>query len=791
MARFTTLVFPIVVPGAGVTNHNEDIGEDFINIVKLKIEPDITGDTFEAEIYEQDTFLADNLVYGTNPISSPNYYDPVRRDTVGTETEGTRRYVVAYEDLDASNELHLRIANNNAVQRTFNVTIVFEVPAAAASGVIPGGFTEGSVLFSALDGSIIEDNVGLFFDPANDRLGIGTRTPLVDLHISREQINEIDAATVVVNDAFGIRLENIADEINAGIVINMRVGATNVVNGAISYKRTADDEGALEFWVESVNTLSAVLELSDTTALFAGGVTTAGAVLINGSDSNDIQLKVVASVAQSANIFVVENSSGVDFLRVSSSGVLQAQKGIFVQSGDLRVYRTLQGGNSSYLSVRTEGEAGIIQVENRGNPSTDLTSLRFGTDGGVQWMIDSSGHLSAIADDRQDIGVSGANRPRSIYIGTSLLIGNDPARTGAIRLRNNAVIAFRNGANNGNVAALSVDANNRVEIGSDSSRVDLGADTDDVLLIGKGRLFINDASNGRMTTGITIDQANNSNEILTLKSSGFVTHDLTSLTETDTFFYVVKANSFNGGALLRGITEDDRSPGFIVSGIIGETNPGTTPSVFISGSKFDGSNDQASLAASDTLAAFGNYGTNTVARIFGDGSLALGQSPATSGILRIPNNTFLRARNGSGTGNIDILSINTSNRLILGPDVRLRGDIGDIRLGSFRVNALGNSGASENVNWNDGSYQTITLTSALVNLTQTNPSLPTNNHVRMQLDVLQDGVGGRDVTVPANWVFPEDEPDWSGGAAGERLILTLVYNGANYVAIGTSWFVNP
>ena len=790
MARFTTIAFPIIVPGAGAANHNEDIGEDFINIVKLKIEPDLAGDTFEAEVYERDTFLDANLVYGTNPIASPNYYDPVRRDTSGTESEGTRRYVVAYEDLDASGELHLRIANNNAIQRTFTVTIVFEVPAAGASGVIPGGFTVGSVLFAAGDGSIIEDNVGLFFDPANDRLGIGTITPSSDLHVSRAHVDEIDAATIIADDAFGIRLENTADAINAGASINMRVGdvTANVVNGAISYKRTADDEGAMEFWVESVNTLSAVLELSGTTALFAGGVTTGGAVLIAGSTANDIQLKVVASNAQSANIFVVENSAGVDFLRINSAGVLQALQGVFVQSGDLRVYQALQGGNSSYLSVRTEGEAGIIQVENVGNPTTDLTSLRFGTGGGVQWMLDSSGHLEAIADDRQDIGASGANRPRSIYVGTQISVGDDPARSGAIRLRNNAAIAFRNGANSGNVTALSVDANNRVEIGSDSSRVDLGAANDDVLLIGKGRLFINDTANGRMTTGITIDQADNSNEIFTLKSSGFVTHDLTGLTEDDTFFYIVKSHNFNGGALLRGITEDDRSPGFIVSGIIGETNPGDTPSVFISGSKFDGSDDQASLAASDTLAAFGNYGTNTVARVFGDGSLALGQNAATSGILRIPNNVFLRARNRSGTGNIDILSINASNRLILGPDVRLRGDIGDIRLGSFRVNALGNSGASENVNWNDGAYQTITLTSALVNLTQTNPSLPSNNHVRMQLDILQDGVGGRDVTVPSNWVFPENEPEWTSGGSGERLILTLVYNGNNYVAVGTSWF---
>ena len=790
MARFTTLTFPVIVPGAGATNHNEDIGEDFINIVKMKVEPDAAGDTFEVEVYERDTFLPANLVYGTNAIASPNYYDPVRRDAAGVETEGTRRYVVAYEDLDASDELHLRIVNNNAAQRTFSVTIVFEVPAAAASGVIPGGFTEGSVLFAAADGSIIEDNVGLFFDPANDRLGIGTITPTADLHLSREQDNQIDADTIIADDVFGVRLENTSDTIDAGATINMRIGTANVINGAISYKRTADDEGSLAFWIESVNVLSSVLELSETTAAFSGAVSMGGAVSIVGS-VDAIQLRVAADDAQIADIFVVEDSAGVDLLKVSAAGVLQVQEGVFVEGGDLRVYRETGAVDASYLTVRTAGDAAIIQVTNVGNPAAELTSLQFGSDGGTQWMLNSSGHFLTLVDNTQDIGASAANRPRSLYVGTQLSIGTDPASVGAIRLPNASSIVFRNAANNLDVSALSVGADRQVIIGSDARRIDLGVDTRDVFILGAGRLLINEIANAQMSTGITVDQKNVSDEILAFKSSGLVTHGLTSLTETDTFLYVVKAQSHNGGALFRGISENDRSPGFIVSGVIGDINPGATASVFISGTKSDGGTGDATLAAADTLAAFGNYGTNTVARVYGDGSLALGQNAATSGILRIPNNQVFRARNSAGTGNIDILSVNASDNIIIGADVRFSGDIGDIRLGTFRVTALGNSGAAVNVNWNNGAYQTVTLSAALVNLTQTNPALPANNHVRMQLDILQDGTGGRDVTVPANWVFPEDEPDWTSGAAGERLIVTFVYNGADYVAVGTSWFANP
>lgn len=47
-----------------------------------------------------------------------------------------------------------------------------------------GGFTAGSVPFAAADGTLTEDNSNLFWDDANNRLGIGTSSPSVQAHIT-------------------------------------------------------------------------------------------------------------------------------------------------------------------------------------------------------------------------------------------------------------------------------------------------------------------------------------------------------------------------------------------------------------------------------------------------------------------------------------------------------------------------------------------------------------------------------------------------------------------------------
>ena len=53
------------------------------------------------------------------------------------------------------------------------------------------GATEGSVLFAGASGVLAQDNANLFFDNSNNRLGVGTSSPAVLLHIQENSLDEI------------------------------------------------------------------------------------------------------------------------------------------------------------------------------------------------------------------------------------------------------------------------------------------------------------------------------------------------------------------------------------------------------------------------------------------------------------------------------------------------------------------------------------------------------------------------------------------------------------------------
>lgn len=61
-----------------------------------------------------------------------------------------------------------------------------------------------------------------------------------------------------------------------------------------------------------------------------------------------------------------------------------------------------------------------------------------------------------------------------------------------------------------------------------------------------GLLFLAETSNAKMTIGLTINQAANSDEIFAAKSST-IAHGMTTFAETDTYGFLAKANAANGG----------------------------------------------------------------------------------------------------------------------------------------------------------------------------------------------------------------------------------------------------
>lgn len=70
------------------------------------------------------------------------------------------------------------------------------------------------------------------------------------------------------------------------------------------------------------------------------------------------------------------------------------------------------------------------------------TALNLGDSATTRWTINTSGHLVAASDNTLDIGASGATRPRTAYLGTSLI---------APLVSNDAALSITTTASNGNI----------------------------------------------------------------------------------------------------------------------------------------------------------------------------------------------------------------------------------------------------------------------------------------------------------------------------------------------------
>lgn len=73
-------------------------------------------------------------------------------------------------------------------------------------------------------------------------------------------------------------------------------------------------------------------------------------------------------------------------------------------------------------------------------------------------------HCKMSADDTYDIGASGALRPKSIYVATSVDIGDSPAQSGALRLANNEWIRARNSDNSADHDVMKMNANDELAL---------------------------------------------------------------------------------------------------------------------------------------------------------------------------------------------------------------------------------------------------------------------------------------------------------------------------------------
>ncbi len=121
--------------GASVTEH-KTIPADIIDIVKIKVTPSNASGTSEVFIYKKDTALSADLLFATKAFNNSSPLIHPIEDNAGLTAERSTGYLLRYEDLDATGELHIKIKNNHSVGMTYTVEITYYIN--PASTVING-----------------------------------------------------------------------------------------------------------------------------------------------------------------------------------------------------------------------------------------------------------------------------------------------------------------------------------------------------------------------------------------------------------------------------------------------------------------------------------------------------------------------------------------------------------------------------------------------------------------------------------------------------------------------------
>lgn len=135
-----------------------------------------------------------------------------------------------------------------------------------------------------------------------------------------------------------------------------------------------------------------------------------------------------ASIFAAINELCFATSIGVaadTVLRRDAADTLALSRSTNAQT--FRVYNTYtDASNGEYLQAAWSGNVAHIRTVAQGTGVSrslvigtfGATSLYFQTNTVTRWEVSSSGHFLTIADNTYDIGASGANRPRNVYLGS-------------------------------------------------------------------------------------------------------------------------------------------------------------------------------------------------------------------------------------------------------------------------------------------------------------------------------------------------------------------------------------
>lgn len=413
-------------------------------------------------------------------------------------------------------------------------------------------FTQGSILFAGSGGILSQNNNNLFWDAANNRMGIGTIAPASALHISGTSPLTINGlATGAVSDSIVTILNGVVKKIHPSLLTSSGNGWALIgnagTNPSTNFLGTTDNQS---FIIKTNNTqvgrfdqnslaLGIGANVNNATHSFAIGNNTltafsitnalafGGGATVNGSNSFAIG---TGAVTNSPTSFSLGNTATVAFgvsdaMALGTNATVNALNGIAIGSNANTTYKTTANGVSG-IAI---GKAATANA-NYGIALGDSAIVGFVTN-------------PAIAIGRMAY-VNGSN---SVGLGTGTTISN--VTNGTALGSNTSVTASNSTAIGYNASVTQSDAiilgdrsnlNLSVGIGSESFTsgarekllVDAGTSSSYNVISGKGtlnnylQLNIQNRSAGDVASSDLVATANNGTETtnfvdLGINSSGF------------------------------------------------------------------------------------------------------------------------------------------------------------------------------------------------------------------------------------------------------------------------------
>lgn len=154
-------------------------------------------------------------------------------------------------------------------------------------------------------------------------------------------------------------------------------------------------------------------------------VSGAGSVVFGGTST-----AVVAHSTGGYNWYASGISGTID-LRLWRDGANALAQRNGTNSQTLRIYNTFtDASNHERLSFRHDGTRFLIEADRAGTGLSRAlalvagatSDLQLSAGGATRFNVTSAGHFTANTDNVSDIGASGASRPRTIFVGTSMIV---------------------------------------------------------------------------------------------------------------------------------------------------------------------------------------------------------------------------------------------------------------------------------------------------------------------------------------------------------------------------------